>query len=145
MTIEKVKAAIPHRGNMLLVDEIVEQTEKTIHCRKTFRPDEYFYDGHYPGNPITPGVILTEAAVQAGAILGQSFAGNVTPVLARISEVRFKEPVFPGDTVDLHATFEETSSGFYFFSGKVTCNGKLNVRLKYVSTFLERESANAES
>ncbi len=138
MSLEKIKSLIPHRGPMLLVDEIVEMTDTSIHCRKTFHGDEYFYDGHYPDNPITPGVILCEAAVQTGAILGANVypTGSGTPVLARIKDSRFKQPVFPGQTVDLYAKFDEVSSGFYFFSGKVMCEGKLAVRLSYVSTLV---------
>ena len=140
MSLEKVKSLIPHRGPMLLVDEIVEQKDQSIICRKTFHGTEHFYDGHYPDNPITPGVILCEAAVQAGAVLGGMIAASSdgTPVLARIKDTRFKQSVFPGQTVELHATLDEVTSGFYFFSGKVMVEGKLAVRLSYVSTLMEK-------
>jgi 3-hydroxyacyl-[acyl-carrier-protein] dehydratase len=58
----EIEAAIPHRPPFLLIDEIVEQTDNRIVCRKTFSGDEYFFAGHYPGFPITPGVLLCEAA-----------------------------------------------------------------------------------
>jgi len=137
MSLERIKELIPHRDSMLLVDEIVNIEGNSIVCKKTFRPDEHFYKGHYPGNPITPGVILCESAVQAGAVLAASInegkESKVTPVLARISDCRFKLPVFPGDTVELHATLDEVSSGFHFYTGKVLVGGKLAVRLKYVA------------
>ena len=69
MTLAEIHAAIPHREPFLLLDEIVERDERRIVCRKTFRGDEYFYAGHYPGFPLTPGVLLCEAAMQAGAVL----------------------------------------------------------------------------
>jgi 3-hydroxyacyl-[acyl-carrier-protein] dehydratase len=69
MTLEQIKSAIPHREPFLLVDEIVEQSETRIVCRKRFTGDEFWYHGHYPGFPLTPGVLLVEAAMQAGAIL----------------------------------------------------------------------------
>ena len=58
MTLEAIKAAIPHREPFLLLDEIVEQGENRIVCRKRFTGDEFWYTGHYPGFPLTPGVIL---------------------------------------------------------------------------------------
>ena len=136
MSPDRIKQLLPHRDDMLLIDEIVELEGDSIICRKTFRADEFFYRGHYPDKPITPGVILCEAAVQAGAILAASKLTKHepgTPVLARLTECRFKHPVFPGDTVDLHATLNEVASGFRFFSGKVKVDGKLAVRLEYVS------------
>ena len=69
MTMEAIKAAIPHREPFLLLDEIVEQEENWIVCSKTFSGDEFWYPGHYPNFPITPGVLLCEAAMQAGAVL----------------------------------------------------------------------------
>jgi 3-hydroxyacyl-[acyl-carrier-protein] dehydratase len=142
MSLEKIHSLIPHRPPMLLVDEIVEQNDSSILCRKTFRADEYFYQGHYPDNPITPGVILCEAAVQAGAILValKKDSDQGMPVLARITDSRFKQIVKPGQTVDLHATLDDFTAGFCFFSGKVVCDGKLAVRLKYVSAMLHAES-----
>lgn len=62
------------------------------------------------------------------------------PVLARITDSRFKQIVKPGQTVDLHATLDDFTAGFCFFSGKVVCDGKLAVRLKYVSAMLHAES-----
>ncbi|MCH5372876.1 MAG: DUF5714 domain-containing protein, partial [Planctomycetes bacterium] len=59
MTREAIEAAIPHRPPMLLVDEIVRRDERSIVCRKTFRDGEYFFQGHYPGYPLVPGVILS--------------------------------------------------------------------------------------
>jgi len=92
MSLEEILAAIPHRPPFLLVDEIVERSEQRIVCRKTFRGDEYFYAGHYPGYPITPGVLLCEAAMQAGAILLAHVVAaepGKVPVVAKMSAVRF--------------------------------------------------------
>ena len=69
MTAGPSTAAIPHREPFLLVDEIVERAEARIVCSKTFSGREDFFAGHYPGHPIVPGVLLCEAAMQAGAIL----------------------------------------------------------------------------
>ena len=69
MSLDQIKAAIPHREPFLLIDEVVEQSDSRIVCRKKFTGEEFWYRGHYPDFPITPGVILCEAAMQAGAVL----------------------------------------------------------------------------
>jgi 3-hydroxyacyl-[acyl-carrier-protein] dehydratase len=69
MSREQILAAIPHRPPMLLLDEVVEWEHERIVCQKTFHPEEFFFQGHYPEFPLVPGVILCEAAMQAGAVL----------------------------------------------------------------------------
>lgn len=134
--------AIPHRPPMLLVDEIVSQETETIHCRRTFRPDEYFLQGHFPGLPLVPGVILCECALQSGAILlasKLSDSGDVVPVATRLDGVKFKHMVKPGDTIDIKVTLVESVSSAFFMNGKVTCNGKLAVRLDFACTVAKRQ------
>ena len=104
MSLEAIKAAIPHREPFLLIDEIVEQTENHIVCRKKFTGKEFWYAGHYPEFPLTPGVLLCEAAMQAGAVLlAKVVADNPdrVPVVSRMNNVKFKAMVRPGDTVTL--------------------------------------------
>lgn len=131
-----IEEAIPHRGPMLLVDEIVEQSENTIHCRKTFREDEYFFQGHYPDYPLVPGVILCEATMQAGAIMLSRFVedGGGVPVATRMNDVKFKKMIRPGDTVDMQVELVERVSDAFFMKGKVTCEGKLAMRFDFACT-----------
>ena len=122
MTIEKIMAAIPHRKPMLLVDEIVEQSDDSIVCKKTFNADEFFFQGHYPDFPLVPGVILCECAAQAGAILLSSKVegeGGV-PVLTRMNDVRFKKMVRPGDTIQSEVQIDEIVSNAFFLSAKIS-------------------------
>ncbi len=134
MSQDKILAAIPHRPPMLLLDEIVTQEDNRIVCRKTFGSDEYFVQGHYPGNAIVPGVILCESAMQAGAVL---LSGSVrpadgeVPVATRMNDVKFKRIVRPGDSVDIEVTLNERLASAFFLTGKVTLNGKLAVRLDF--------------
>jgi 3-hydroxyacyl-[acyl-carrier-protein] dehydratase len=136
MSREKIEAVIPHRPPMLLVDEIVEQGEDSIICRKTFRADEFFFQGHYPDYPLVPGVILCEASMQAGAILLSSLMaeGDGVPVATRLNDVKFKRMVRPGETIQLQVKLNERLADAFFLQAKVTCDGKLAARLDFACT-----------
>lgn len=138
---EAIFAAIPHRPPMLLVDEILSLEENAILCRKTFRSDEFFFQGHYPGRPIVPGVILCEAAMQAGAILLSRFVSGSAgvPVATRLNEVKFKQMIRPSDVVDLAVSLQERLADAFFLQAKVTCRGKLAVRFDFACTMAKVE------
>jgi 3-hydroxyacyl-[acyl-carrier-protein] dehydratase len=124
---------------MLLVDEIVQQSRDRIVCRKTFRADEFFFQGHYPDQPIVPGVILCESAMQAGGILLSELMqdGAGVPVATRLNDVKFKKMIQPGDTVEMDVTLRERVANAFFLSAKVTCDGKLAVRFDFACTMAE--------
>ena len=132
----EILSAIPHRPPMLLVDEIVSQSATEIVCRRTFRADEFFLQGHFPNYPLVPGVILCECALQTGAILLSSQMANsgMVPVATRLDAVKFKQMVRPGDTIEMHVTLGEVVSTAYFMTGKVTVGGKLAARLDFACT-----------
>jgi len=120
--VPQVLGLIPHRPPFLFVDEIVSETADGLVARRTWRPDEEFYRGHYPGAPITPGVLLCEAVFQAGALyLARSrVAGGAAagiPLLVKIADVRFRSPVYPGDTVTIEVAKKDFIAGFYIMSG----------------------------
>jgi 3-hydroxyacyl-[acyl-carrier-protein] dehydratase len=124
---------------MLLVDEILERSEDHIRCRKSFQGDEYFFQGHYPGFPLAPGVILCEAAMQAGAILLSQFIqqGRGVPVATRLSDVKFKRMIRPGDVIEMDVKLNERLADAFFLSAKVTCQGKLAVRFEFACAMTE--------
>ena len=130
---EQIEQAIPHRSPMLLVDEVIEKSESEIKCRKTFRSDEFFLQGHYPGNPIVPGIILCEAAMQSGAILLSQLAGtdSGTPVATRLNDVRFKKIVRPENTIEIDVQLIEKLANAFFMKAKVSVDGKLAARLEF--------------
>ena len=118
---------------MLLVDEIVERTDDRIVCRKTFREEEFYFQGHYPGFPLVPGVILCESAMQAGAILLSKFVTEASgvPVATRMNEVKFKSMVRPGDTIELTVELTERLANAFFLRAKVTSAGKLAASFEF--------------
>lgn len=145
MSLEAIQSAIPHRPPFLLIDEIVEQSDERIVCRKHFTGDEFWYQGHYPDYPLTPGVLLCEAAMQAGAVLlskitmeaqaGQGSEGGV-PVATRMNNVQFRAMVHPGDEITIEVDLTERLSNAYFMKAKVTnaTQGKLAARLEFACT-----------
>lgn len=144
MSIEKIKAVIPHREPFLLIDEVVEQDDSRIVCRKTFAGDEFWYRGHYPDFPITPGVLLCEASMQAGAVLLASVAGELVervPVATRANNVQFRNMVLPGDTVTLEVELTERLADAFFMKAKVTNDrtSKLACRFDFACTLTERQ------
>jgi 3-hydroxyacyl-[acyl-carrier-protein] dehydratase len=117
-----VLGRIPHRPPFLFVDEILSETAEGLVARRTWRADEDFYKGHYPDAPITPGVLLCEAVFQTGALyLSRSLSENGVPtgipLLVKISDVRFRSPVYPGDTVTIEVIKKDLVAGFYTLSG----------------------------
>ncbi|MDD4789556.1 MAG: beta-hydroxyacyl-ACP dehydratase, partial [Pirellulales bacterium] len=121
MTRQQILDAIPHRDPFLLVDEIVEWGEDRIVCTKTFSGGEDFFAGHYPGFPLVPGVLLCEAAMQAGAILlSRHFAAveGKVPVATRINQVRFKRMVRPRETLRMAVELTERLADAFFLKAR---------------------------
>jgi 3-hydroxyacyl-[acyl-carrier-protein] dehydratase len=145
MSIAEIESAIPHRGPMLLIDEIVERTDHEIVCLKTFHGDEFFLQGHYPEHPLVPGVILCECAMQAGGVLLSRLAKDIpgVPVATRLSDVKFRRMVRPGDTIRIEVRTDEQFTNTFFLKARVLCHGKLAVRLDFACTFTQPEPVNA--
>ena len=116
------------------MDAIVSRTDNSLVATRTWRADEDFYKGHYPSAPITPGVLLCESVFQTGALLlagklaGQGTQSGV-PLLAKVENVRFRSPVYPGDTTTVEVKINEIAGGFYLMSGNMKNGDKrvLNV------------------
>lgn len=129
LTKEQIKAIIPHRAPVLMVDEADEPNYETmtITGRKTVGQEEELLRGHFPGNPIMPGVMLVEALAQLGAVLllgMEKFKGK-TAILGGIDKAKFRTMVKPGDTVDMEVHIERLRSNAGIGHGKATVAGKL--------------------
>jgi 3-hydroxyacyl-[acyl-carrier-protein] dehydratase len=121
-----VTELIPHRPPFLFVDEIVSHTDEGLVAKRTWRAEEDFYKGHYPGAPITPGVLLCEAVFQAAACYlalkaraAGAKPGEGVPLIAKISDVRFRSPVYPGDSILLEVKQKDALGGFTMLSGSI--------------------------
>lgn len=139
LTKSEIEKIIPHRAPMLLIDEVLSQTEDSLVAQKTFLPEEFFFQGHYPDHPLVPGVILCETSMQAGAILLAKFAseGKGVPVATRLNDVKFKRMVHPHDTVQIEVKLIERVANAFFLSAKMTCEGKVCVRFDFGCTMAE--------
>lgn len=116
---------IPQRSPFLFVDKVVERKDKTITTQYLVKGTEEFFKGHFPGNPIMPGVILQEAIFQSGAALMAQL--NQEPglgVVTRVQNAKFKNMVKPGDLLDMEVELVESISNAHFMKGVTKVLGK---------------------
>ena len=143
-----IEALIPHRPPFLFVDRIVEASPTEVTTEWDISPELFAFQGHYPGEPVLPGVLITEFALQSGAILvyhadpeDQDAPG--VPLMTRIEDARFKQIVRPGETLRAVVKLEDRLSQARFMSGKVTSNGKTVARLRFVLAVAPPPAASA--
>lgn len=103
LSIGEILSLLPHRYPFLLVDKILEQEENKIVGIKNVTINEPFFQGHFPGNPVMPGVLIIEAMAQTAGVLMFSKKENrgKIPLLAGVDKARFKKPVYPGDQLKM--------------------------------------------
>jgi 3-hydroxyacyl-[acyl-carrier-protein] dehydratase len=133
-----IEEALPHRPPFLFIDQIVEVTSEKVIARRTVREDEPQFQGHYPGRPIMPGVLLCETVMQAGCYLMVARMGGElldgVPVVTRMNEVKFKRMVKPGDVLEIFCEHVETKMGVHFLKGQIKVEGKLAASLEFAVT-----------
>jgi len=141
--LQAVHAALPHRDPFLFVDAIVEQTETRVVTRWRAREDAPFFRGHYPGNPLMPGVLLCEMAAQSSAILFSSDPAGAggTPVLTKIADARFKRMIRPGETLLCEVKLDERVGPARYIDVKISCEGQVALRAKIVVAVTNAEAA----
>ena len=130
LQIEEILELLPHRFPFLLVDRVLDFEEgRFLRAVKNVSVNEPFFQGHFPGKPIFPGVLILEAMAQATGILAFKSVGKLEPgelyYFAGIDEARFKRPVVPGDQMIMEVTFEKTRRGLTRFKGVALVDGKV--------------------
>jgi len=141
---QEILDLIPHRDPFLWVDSIVDFDREQIITTKKIPEDLDLLKGHYPGNPIIPGVLLCEAIFQSGALLiakmikTQENLGKQVPVLSRIGNGRFKRQVFPGDSIVIRVELKEKVSSAWFLKGVARVDGKVAVQIEFSCTLVSQ-------
>lgn len=142
-----VEALIPHRAPFLFVDRLISIESNHAVAELYVNPQADFFKGHYPNDPIMPGVLLCESLFQTGALFlatkfkEQSVAfTNKVPVLSRIMNAKFKQPVYPGVTLTLKTTHTETLQSFYFFKGSIYNKSILIASVEFALAAVERST-----
>ncbi len=132
-----MSACIPHRPPFLWLDEVVSIGDTAIHARKHVDPALDVFGGHYPHFPVLPGVLQCEAALQAGAVLISKLIESTTdkvPVVTRMNDVKFRQIVRPGDTLDIEVELIERLQDTFFLKGKLSVAGRVTARLEFACT-----------
>jgi 3-hydroxyacyl-[acyl-carrier-protein] dehydratase len=130
LDIDQLLARLPHRYPFLLLDRVIEcQLGVSIVAIKNVTFNEPFFMGHFPGNPVMPGVLLIEAMAQAGGTLAWESAGakvrDAVPYLAGVEKARFKQPVRPGDQLLLTVSVLAQRQNLWRFQAKAEVAGKV--------------------
>ncbi len=117
---------LPHREPMLLIDEVYLNEDGTATGYYNVRGDEFFLQGHFPGNPIVPGVIQCEMMAQASCVMFRDIMDKEsTPLYTGLDKVRFRGMVKPGDRIKIDISIKKERHPFYFMHGELSVDGKV--------------------
>ena len=141
--IRRILQMIPHRYPMLMVDKVIEmQLDHSAVGIKNVSINEPFFQGHFPSEPVMPGVLIVEAMAQTAAVLvvatfGAQSEGKLVYFMS-IDGVRFRRPVVPGDRLELHVVKVQSRSNVWKFSGKALVDGKLAAEATFAAMIRDR-------
>ena len=130
MNRDEIKKVLPHREPMLLVDQ-VELVDGKSQGKYQVRGDEFFLQGHFPGNPVVPGVIQCEMLAQSACVLLIGQAEGMTPLFTGLQNVKFRGQVKPGDVFESQCELVRSRGQFYFAKGTGRVNGKVCVSAEF--------------
>ena len=143
MKIEDIKKILPHRYPFLLVDRVVETTDEKIVAYKNVTVNEEFFNGHFPGQPIMPGVLQVEALAQAGAILLMTEKvddpANSLMVFTGIKNCKFRRQVVPGDKLTLEVELGQMRRNFVTMKGVASVDGEVACELEASAALVPKQ------
>ncbi|HYD05182.1 MAG TPA: 3-hydroxyacyl-ACP dehydratase FabZ [Reyranella sp.] len=141
--IRRILQMIPHRYPMLMVDRIIElNIEKSAVGIKNVSINEPFFQGHFPSEPVMPGVLIVEAMAQTAAVLvvatfGAESEGKLVYFMS-IDGVRFRRPVLPGDRLELHVKKAQSRGNVWKFDGKAIVDGKVAAEATFAAMIRDK-------
>jgi 3-hydroxyacyl-[acyl-carrier-protein] dehydratase len=136
-----IEKLIPHRAPILLVDEVTDwESDSWLEATRYFPENDPCFNGHFPGNPILPGVLAVEAMAQSAAIL-TSLTRNVNAensyyLFVGIEKCRFKNPVIPGQKLTMRVTKVRDRMDIYEFEGKALIDGKVAANATFIAKLM---------
>ena len=144
LDIRKILSALPHRYPFLLVDRVVSvDPGVSIHAYKNLTFNEPFFQGHFPGHPVMPGVLQLEAMAQAGGLLVYALNAfdpeKMVMYLAAFDQVKFRRLVIPGDRLDLHVTLQRRKGSIFRFTAEAKVDGQLASECEMLATIAEKK------
>ncbi len=139
-----VMSVLPHRYPMLLIDRVIEmEPKRRIVAIKNFTVNEEFFNGHFPGHPVVPGVLLVEAMAQAGGVLlmhDDPDRERKLLLFMSIDRARFRRPVVPGDQVRLEAEVLRLKANHCKLSARALVDGTVHAEAQLLSTTMDRDA-----
>lgn len=130
LDVKAIKELLPHRHPFLMLDEVLECTpHESVTAIKNVRADEPHFDGHFPGNPVMPGVLIVEAMAQAGGVLSHISNGDIDSkplyFLARVEDARFRRPVVPGEQLVIRVEADKVKRGMWWYRCDASVEGQI--------------------
>ncbi len=139
MDIQEIMEVLPHRYPFLLVDRVLEkETGKRIVAIKNVTMNEPHFQGHFPGFPIMPGVLIIEAMAQVAGLMVMEKGADTLPMFASIDNVKFKTPVRPGDQLRFEVEVVKIKGSFVRTAGKATVDGKVVAEAEFMCSIIKK-------
>lgn len=141
---KKILEFLPHRYPFLLIDRVLECTPgQSIKGYKNVSLNEHFFQGHFPENPVMPGVLILEALAQAGGVMMVAALGTQEErmyLFTGVEKARFRSPVFPGDRLDLACTLVRSKMSIHKMHGIASVDGKVVAEATMSAAIIKKEA-----